>query len=544
MESCASLLARHFKKWGIDHIFGIPGKAIAPLIFATDKHDVEFVLSKHESGAGYNAAGYAMQNRKLGVALGTSGPGGTNLLTAAGQAKASNAPVLIITGHPSMRDTGKAMGQDSSMFGTDLQEMFKPVTKFSARVERSDLLEIYLRHALEHAYSGVKGPVHLNIPFDILIEEIEPFDIDLPELPTLVSPNLLDVRDKLNDATRPLILVGKGVHSSNAYEELQRLSEHWRIPVMTTPGGKGTFLSSHELSLGGLGLGGTDESKAYIAEGVDTLVVIGSKLSDMSIVGLTQELYPDHLIHFDHEPTFIGKTIGVPTTPVLGDIRANLRFILDQVDADPVGETVEEPLEQEIEDTHEGDRMSAVTTLQVVRQSLPDDAIVYGDDGSHSFYGIRYYDIKRRGSFFFDDVFGAMGHAIGYSIGAKLASPNETIVCLVGDGCMFMHGAEISTAQNYDSAVLFIVLNNGRLDMVEKGMRKMIGKSIGAVYDAPLDASLFAKSMGLTSYKTRSKDELSHAISEALAHIAATNKPAVVEVLVDENETPPTMGRQ
>jgi acetolactate synthase I/II/III large subunit len=247
METCASVLARNFKRWGINHIFGIPGKAVSPLIFATDEHDIEFVLSKHEAGAGYEAAGYSLMNQKIGVALGTSGPGGTNLLTAAGQAKSSNVPLLIITGHPSLKDTGKALGQDSSIFGTDLTEMFKHVTKFSTRVERGDMLKTYLQHALEKALTGVKGPVHLSIAFDIMLEEIEPFDLDLPESNEMISPIIDQVVAALNAAKRPLLFLGKGIHSSRAYEEVQLVAEHWKIPVMTTPGGKGTFISNHTL---------------------------------------------------------------------------------------------------------------------------------------------------------------------------------------------------------------------------------------------------------------------------------------------------------
>ncbi|PYZ94991.1 acetolactate synthase [Salipaludibacillus keqinensis] len=544
MESGASILARNFKAWGIDHIFGIPGKAISPLIFASDQHDIQFILSKHETGAGFSAAGYSLMSNNLGVALGTSGPGGTNLLTAAGQAKASHVPLLIITGHPSMKDTGKAMGQDSSVFGTDLVEMFKAVTKFSVRVERGDLLEIYLQHALEKAISGVKGPVHLSIPFDILIEEIEPFHLELPVLTELVSPSIRHVLERLEAAQRPLMLLGKGVHSSRAYEEVRHLAETWNIPVITTPGGKGTFITHHKLSLGGLGLGGTQEANDYLAGGVDLLLVIGSKLSDMSIVGLSQDVYPKHLIHFDYEPTFIGKTINVPTTPVLGDIRSNLSLILEYAEEhDSISYLLPKQVNTISEDPGT-ERMSAATSLKVIRNVLPDHSIVFGDDGSHSFYGIRYFDIHEPGTFYFDDVFGAMGHAIGYSIGAKLASPAQTIVCLVGDGCMFMHGTEISTALNYHSPVLFIVLNNGRLDMVEKGMKKMIGKSIGAVYDAPLDVSMFAESMGVRSFKCHTPTDVSESINLSLAHIETMNQPAVVEILVDENEIPPTMGRQ
>jgi len=544
MTTTASVLVANFKYWGINHIFGIPGKAISPILFEILTQDLEFVLSKHEAAAGFEASGYALMNQKIGVAVGTSGPGGTNLLTAAGQAKASNLPLLIITGHPSLKDTGKAMGQDSSIFGTDLVDMFKSVTKFSARVERGDMLQPFLQHALEKALSGVNGPVHLSIPFDILLQEIEPFQLEFPVSHAMISPKTGDVIEKLNAAKRPLLFLGKGVHSSKAYEEVQHLAEHWNIPIITTPGGKGTFPSNHKLSLGAFGLGGTVEATEYFNERVDLLIIIGSRLSDMSIAGLSEAMYPEHIIHFDYDPTFIGKSIQVPTTPVLGDIQSNLTAILKDIP-----ETNSEAFLSAIEvsplqDNQPGERMSAVQVLRAMRNTLPDDAIIFGDDGSHSFYGIKYFDIYKPGTFFFDDIFGAMGNGIGYSIGAKLAAPEKTIICLVGDGCMFMHGTELSTAYNYNSPVLFIVLNNGRLDMVEKGMQKMIGTSIGGIYETPLDVAKFAESMGLTATTCHTPYDLTDAIKEALHMINETNKPIVIEALVLENEIPPTMGRQ
>jgi acetolactate synthase I/II/III large subunit len=543
-ETCASVLARNFKHWGISHIFGIPGKAVSPIIYASDKHDIEFVLSKHESGAGFAAAGYSLMKNKIGVAIGTSGPGGTNLLTAAGQAKASHIPLLIITGHPAMKDTGKAMGQDSSVFGTDLVEMFKHVTKFSVRVERGDMLKIYLQHALEKALSGIKGPVHISIPFDILIEEIIPFELDLPTTNEMISPLIDQVVEQLNSAERPLLFLGKGVHSSKAYNEVRLLAENWNIPVITTPGGKGTFVTNHLLSLGGFGLGGTQEASDYLLRGVDLLIVIGTKLSDMSVAGFSKEMYPKHIIHFDYDQTFIAKTIDVPTTPVLGDIRSNISFILKYASDVNSLEFLIPKQVHEVKMNNVSELMSSENTVKVIRNSLPDDLIIFGDDGSHTFYGIKYFDIYKPGTFFFDDIFGAMGHAIGYSIGAKIAAPEKNIVCLVGDGCMFMHGNEISTALNNKSAVLFIVLNNGMLDMVEKGMRKMNGKSIGAVYETPLNVAMFAQSMGLEAFRCQNPIELKEAIDQSLSIIKETHLPVVIEVIVDKDEIPPTMGRQ
>ena len=544
MKTISSVLVENFKSWGIHHIFGIPGKAVSPILFEILNHELEFVLTKHEAAAGYEAAGYALMNKKIGVAVGTSGPGGTNLLTAAGQAKASNLPLLIITGHPSVKDTGKPLGQDSSIFGTDLVDMFKSVTKFSARIERGDMLQPFLQHALEAAVTGVKGPVHLSIPFDVLLEEIEPFEIDFPESHEMVSPRLTEVLEKVNNAKRPLLFLGKGVHSSSAYEEVRHFAEHWNIPVITTPGGKGTFPSNHQLSLGAFGLGGTTEATEYFHEQVDLLIVVGTKLSDMSTAGLSVEMYPEEVIHFDYDPTYIGKVIQVPTLPILGDIKSNLTMLLKEIpetNSESFLTTVQlEPLEV----NEPGEPMSAVQVIRAMRQSLPEDAIIFGDDGSHSFYGIKHFDIYKPGTFYFDDIFGAMGNGIGYSIGAKLAAPEKTIICLVGDGCMFMHGTEISTAYNYDSPVLFIVLNNGRLDMVEKGMQKMIGTSIGGSYETPLNAALFAKSMGLDASTCYNPNELVDLIKEALHKIEQTNKPILIEAVVDQNEIPPTMGRQ
>ncbi|WP_210469880.1 thiamine pyrophosphate-binding protein [Sporosarcina sp. 6E9] len=544
MKTTASVLVENFKHWGIHHVFGIPGKAVSPILFELLNHELEFVLSKHEAAAGFEATGYALMNGKIGVAVGTSGPGGTNLITAAGQAKASNVPLLIITGHPSRKDTGKPLGQDSSIFGTDLVAMFKSVTKFSAAVDRGDMLQPFLQHALEIAVTGVKGPVHLSIPFDVLLEEIDPFQIDFPVSHEMISPRTTEVIEKLNVANRPLLFLGKGVHSSRAYDEVRHLAEHWNIPVITTPGGKGTFPSNHKLSLGAFGLGGTPDATAYFEDPVDLLIVIGTKLSDMSTAGLSVDMHPDHVIHFDYDPTYIGKVIQVPTMPVLGDIKSNLTAVLKDIPETNSASFLTQPEKKLLQVNQPGEPMSAVQVLRAMRNALPDDAIIFGDDGSHSFYGIKYYDIHKPGTFFFDDIFGAMGNGIGYSIGAKLAAPEKTIVCLVGDGCMFMHGTEISTAYNYDSPVLFIVLNNGRLDMVEKGMQKMIGTSIGGIYETPLDATKFAESMGLEAHTCYNPKDLVDLIKEALHKINETNKPILIEAIVDENEIPPTMGRQ
>ncbi|MEF3303226.1 thiamine pyrophosphate-binding protein [Paenibacillus sp. GYB003] len=532
-----SLLVEHFRRWGVSHVFGIPGKSISPVMLECEAKGVRFVLARHEAGAGFAAGGYAMFNRTLGIAIGTSGPGGTNLLTAAGQAKAYHAPVLFITGQPSASDMGKSMGQDSSPFATDLAKMFEPVTLFSARVERADLLRSYLRHAIERATSGAKGPVHLCIPFDILMSDVEPFDVPWPAYhPHTMSPDIDKVVQLLDRARRPVLFLGKGVLCADAYEEVRTIAEHWRIPVVCTPGGKGAFPTNHPLCLGNFGLGGTERATSYFKSGVDLMVVIGTTLSDMTLAGFNEEMYPERVVHFDYHLKYVGKSIPVPTVAVLGDARLNLRTLIERAGASPTfmreagpsgyAKRAEKPL-------------SAVTAIRALRKALPDDAVLFGDDGSHTFYAIQHYEVREPGTFYFDDVFGAMGHAIGYAIGAKLARPDKTIVCLTGDGCALMHGNEISTAVGEGVPVLFVVFNNGRLDMVDKGMSYNTGRSVGAIYSVPLQAARYAAALGADSFCCHTEEEIGDAVRTALQ----ARTPTVVEVIVDPCEIPPILSR-
>ena len=540
MKSIAAILVAHFKRWGIKHVFGIPGKPIIPLIVELDKQGINFVLGKHECGSGYAASGYTMMNKSLGVAIATAGPGGTNLLTAAGQAKAYHLPVLFITGQPPINNAGMALGQDSTCFGTDLVKMFDPVTKFSGRVERADQFKRYLQHALEKAYGGVGGPVHLSIPSDILNEQVDEFELDLPSnLCEVISNKLDEFIERLDKANRAVILSGKGVHSSFAYDEVKNIAELWNIPVMTTPGGKGTFVENHPLSLGALGLGGTEKARQYIKDGVDLMIVIGSKLSDMSLVDIPCENYPKEVIHLDYDPTFIGRAITVPTLPIIGDIKINLQSLMNIV-SNREKNTFELINERcEIIKDKDDAYISAAKAVKVIRQELSDDSIIFGDDGSHTFYAIKDFNIRKSGTFFFDDVFGAMGHAIGYSIGAQLARSNTRILCLTGDGCTFMHGSEMSTAADYNIPVTFIVFNNARLDMIDKGMKYNLGKAIGTIYNKPLDIKKFGEAMGIRSFKCANEYELKKALEISSLH----KETVIIEVMVDPCEIPPTIKR-
>jgi len=537
-----TLLVEHFKNWGISHVFGIPGKSISPLMLELENYGIQYVLGRHEAGSGFEASGYALATKTMGIAIGTSGPGGTNLITAAGQAKEFQLPVLFITGQPSMRETGRALSQDSSQFGADLVKMFEPVTLFSARIERGDLLYLYLKHALEKAYTGEKGPVHLCIPFDVLMEEVESFYLPLPDhISPVVSPDIDKAMSMLGEAKKPVLFLGKGAVMADAYEPLRIMAEHWGIPVMTTPGAKGAFPTSHPLYLGGYGLGGSKHATDYLRSGIDLMIVVGSKLCDMSLSGFTADMEPEKVLQFEYDIKFAGKTIQVPTQLILGDIRSNLTQLITQSGAASKEHEMLIPRAQAAAAAASRTEsvLSAGTAFRCLRSVLPKEAVLFGDAGSHSFHAVQNFEIIEPGTFYFDEVFIAMGAAIGYSIGAKIAMHDRPVVCVTGDGCIMMHGTEISTAVNHGIPVIFFVLNNGRLDMVEKGMSYNTGRSVGAVYERPLDISLFAQSMGAMAFRCENEADITKAVQSALQSHTAT----VIEVMVDPQEIPPILTR-
>lgn len=552
MPSVSRILAKHLSAWGVSHVFGIPGKPVTPLVLEMDLAGITFVLSKHEGGAGLAAAGYAMAGGGLGAALGTAGPGGINMLTAAGQALFSQLPVLFITGSPPIKDIGKVLGQDSTMFGTDLVKMFEPVTKFSARIDRGELLKGYLEHAVEQAFSGTKGPVHLCIPLDVLSEEVADFDIPLPDAsPAVLASNLERAAELLAAAKRPLLLAGGALHALQGYREIEEFASRWSLPVATTPGGKGVFRSDHPLYLGPYGLGGNAATDSYIQEGIDLMIVAGSQLSDLEIPGLPPALYPKRVLHFDFEARFIGKALPVATTPLLGDLRGNLQALaklaparleraggmaawLESASAAEAQAAAASAAQEEQTGFLRGGE-----AMSVMREELPANTLMYGDAGSHSFYAIKYYDIVEPGTFYFEEVYATMGRAIGYAVGAKLAAPERPVACLTGDGCMFMNGTEVSTAVNCGAPVIFFVANNAAIDMVDKGMSRHLGRAVGTTYEVPLDGARFGESLGARGYRCETAESLRAAIRDALQ----SGETCVIDMIMDPAEVPPTMKR-
>lgn len=538
MKTVAEYMAEALRNLGVTHSFGIIGKSICPVVLKMVDYGIEFIPGRHESSSGFEASGYALKTGNLGIAFGTSGPGGTNLLTAAAHAKANNLPVLFITGHQSIKELGIPQCQDSSSYLADLAEMFRPATLFSKLIERGDHFSTIFNHAIAIALGGKRGPVHLCIPFDVQTEMLEECNIVFPERETLVNYASLDrVITAINHSSNPLIIAGKGVNRSGAHKELIQLAETFNIPVVTSPGGKGALPWDHPLYHGPIGVGGCTHGDDLLNHS-DLYIVLGSRLSDMTICNLKRENHPETLIQFDCDPTFVGKILTSKTIQITGDVRDNLEFYLNGIDQTTLPKRETKPFAY-TEELPTLSKLSLASVLSTMSDLIPYNNTVFVDDGSHGFNAVKWYKVKKPGSFVFDAYFACMGNAIGMAIGAKVAAPSETIFCITGDGCFMMLGSEINTAVCKDIPVIFIVVNNMQLDMALKGMEKTTGRIDGTVFEVPMDVVKFAESLGATGFKCETAEQFSSAINEAVA----LNRVAVIELLTDRDEIPPTAHR-
>ncbi|MEK4851205.1 thiamine pyrophosphate-binding protein [Paenibacillus sp. FSL H7-0756] len=539
LKTVADYMAEALHNLGVTHSFGIIGKSICPIALKMVDYGIEFIPGRHESSSGFAAGGYALKTGSLGVAFGTSGPGGTNLLTAAAHAKANNLPVLFITGHQSIKELGIPQCQDSTSYLADLADMFRPATLFSKLVERGDHFSTIFNHALSIALGDRKGPVHLCIPFDVQTERLAECRIVLPEREGLVSYQNYDrVISAINQSVSPLIIAGKGVNRSGAHQELVQLAETFNIPVVTSPGGKGAIAYDHPLYHGPVGVGGSPHGDELLNNS-DLFIVLGSRLSDMTICNLKPENHPQQLIQFDVDPTFVGKILTSSTIAVGGDLRDNLALYLQKLDPSAVTKH-----EINISNDYNDELpvlagLSLASVMSTMSEQIPYNSSVFVDDGSHGFNAVKWFNVRRPGSFIFDAYFACMGNSIGMAIGAKTASPGETVFCITGDGCFMMLGAEINTAVCKDIPVIFIVVNNMQLDMALKGMEKTTGRIDGTIFEVPMDAVKFAESLGAAGFRCETQEEFAAAIREAIA----LNKTSVIELLTDRDEMPPTAHR-
>ncbi|MBI5201619.1 MAG: thiamine pyrophosphate-binding protein, partial [Elusimicrobia bacterium] len=487
-----------------------------------------------------------------------TGPGTTNALTGIAAAKADSLPVLALSAQVAAVAFGKGQLQDSTYDRGDVVEMLRPVTKLSAMAAHPKNVSMMLRQMLRAALTGRRGPVHLNIPTDMM-------RVSVPETlqwPPQYRPQarafdreaVKEAAARLLAAERPAILAGHGVNLSEARAELKELAELLQIPTATTPKGKGAFPEDHPLSLRVFGLASSPWSESYLLSGeVDVLFVIGSSLHEISTQGWDERLQPkDALLQADVDPTVIGRNYPV-TTALVGDAKATLRELLFQLKrlaaehprrgGGAALAALKRRVPAVLEEEKAASEASPIKPQRLMREldlALPQDAAVFIDSGNNTLWALHYLNATGSRTFVHNwGEFGAMGFGVAAAIGGKLAQPRRPVVAIVGDGSFAMSGMEVSTAASYAVGVVWIVLNDARFNAVHHGQQlQYAGRTMGTEFRR-MDLAAVARGLGAEGRIVERPEDIGPALEEALA----SGKPTVIDVRIDADEVPPIHSR-
>jgi acetolactate synthase I/II/III large subunit len=554
--TAVELLLRYLKEEGVDYIFGIPGGPLMPLYEAVFKTKfMTPILTKHEQGAAFMADGYARVSGKIGACCVTAGPGCTNAVTGMAVSYADGIPVFLITAQVATTAFGRGAMQESTPFEVDIVELLKPVTRASMMLIRSEKMAETLRHLFRVAKDRNRGPVHLNLPADLAKRAVtyEPYHGG-----GFAAPRLEFDRESIRAASQwllrakhPAILVGNGVNFSGAHEELKTLSEKLLIPVATTAKAKGVFSEDHVLSLGVFGFAGSPRSDAYLLSGdVDVLLAIGTGLNENATSGWDKRLNPkEAFLQIDIDPKKIGKNYQV-TVPLVGDAKAVLTELLYQIDRDAQWlESRRRSLfdikqfrarvprcVDEMKMSSDAVPIKPQRLMKDLNEALPQNAIIFSDMGNHMAWAFHYLQLCRPQSFYHCLGFASMGYGTVAPIGAKLAAPDRPVVSIIGDGSFAMNGMEIHTATEYGIPVVWIVENNGGHGMVYMGENLQFGGRFHcSLFQRPMDICKMAEAMGAQAFHVDKPGEIGSALSSAIA----SNKPTVINVVIDAEEVPP-----
>ncbi len=558
----AELLVQLLEQAGVEYIFGVPGGAIEDLNTAIyNSKKINPIVTKHEEGAAFIADGYARVSGRLGVCCSTAGPGATNLITGLVSSYADSIPVLALTGQVATSVFGKGAIQESGEEGVNITSIFRHFTKYSGMMINEKRTAAMFEKAFKLAFSGRKGPVHLSLPSDVMKRQAGRSNPWVVKSKTRLfdRASVKKASEILLRAKRPAIIAGWGVVLSRGAKELLELAQFLKIPVATSPKGKGVFPESHELSLGVLGFAGSSVAREYILEGeVDVLLAVGTSFNEMMTGGWDERLRPSKdLIQIDVDAEEIGKNYPV-NMGLVGDGRTVLREIYFAVrrqlirnsDQKKALENREIPSVAKLKEKHPVTPSAKTFSglyhpqklVEDIQKGFPDNAIFFADIGTSMAWAIRHMIIDRPYSFYVSLGFGSMAYAVAAPIGAKLAFADRPIVALVGDGSFLMNGFEVATAVNYNIPVVWIIFNNAMLGMVYHG-RKLFKQPIPEGIPSQYRRVNFAKvaeGLGARGIRIEKENEIT---DELIQDIMATGQPTVLDVWIDEEVVPPIHSR-
>ncbi|MFP3322514.1 thiamine pyrophosphate-binding protein [Planococcus sp. SIMBA_160] len=519
---------------GVKYIFGIPaGSVNAFYDQLLDFPEITPIVTKHEGAASYMAASYAKYSRELSVCIGSSGPGGTNLLTGAANAMREHLPILFLTGAVPVSTMGLNASQE-----LDAQSLFQSITKYSVTVLKPENLLAEVAKATQIALSGVPGPVHVAMPIDVQMGNIEQLPIPKLEIERhapISAEQVKRVADRLMQKKKGFIFAGQGVRHSVA--QVIELAELLDWPIVATPVAKGLFREDHPLFSGVFGFAGNEKTSLLVNEGdAETLLVLGSSLGETATSNYNPNLAKDRfMIQLDFDETVFDRKYPVNIS-VHGDMSDGLSKIIDELkDRGLTRPETVKLVESDLE-TERDAEYNTKNVLLKLQELLPASTRYTIDIGEFMAYVIHDMDVLEEDTFDINVHFGAMGSGLSAAIGSTLAEPDRPVVALTGDGCFFMHGMEILTAKEYNLPVLFVVMNNARLGMVYQGHTLQYKRSHPSFEQEPVNIAAMAEALNIPNFRVDDLDDLSQNMLDALTGL---NGPAILEVALVDNNIPP-----
>ena len=530
------------KAEGVDVVFGLPGGANLPTYDAFVDAGIRHILVRHEAGGGHAAEGYAKATGKVGVSLGTSGPGATNLVTPICDAMMDSVPVVFLTGQVRTELLGTDGFQEADTIGITM-----PIVKHSFMIQHPLEIPRSIHEAFHIARSGRPGPVVVDIPQDLSRADIpyEPVtDLRLPGYQPTTEGNQKQIRiaaKALANARRPIIYAGGGVVSANAAVELTELATSDRFPVTCTVMGLGAFPGTHEQWLGMLGMHGTRAAN-YAMDEADLICAIGARFDDR-VTGKLSEFAPRaKFIHIDVDPAEISKNVPAHI-PIVGDAKhvlAKLVIEYRAIGADSSrlagwwsrieGWRSKYPLTYEDSSDNE---IKPQYMIQALFEATGGQAIVTSDVGQHQMWAAQYYDFPKPRRWINSGGLGTMGFGLPAAMGAAVGCPDQLVCCIAGDGSVQMNAQELATcAQNHIPIKVFI-MNNGYLGMVRQWQELFWDGRYSHVDTGEFpDWVKLADAYGATGMRFADKTTLVEDIKRAIA----TEGPVLVDVRVTREE--------
>ncbi|MFA5974596.1 MAG: biosynthetic-type acetolactate synthase large subunit [Elusimicrobiota bacterium] len=552
----AQIVCEVLKREGVEVVFGIPGGSNLPLNDALGLSGLRFVLTRHEQGASHMADGYARATGKVGVCFATSGPGATNLVTGLATANMDSIPMVAITGQVRTDVIGSDAFQEADITG-----ITRPITKHNFLVKDVRHLRRALQEAFLIARTGRPGPVLVDIPADIQRAKTE-FDwedkIEIRSYKPTTKGHALQIQkavELIKGAKRPLLYIGGGILRAAAWDELFALAEKAHIPVTWTLMANGAFPPDHVLAMGPLGMHGKYSTNIAMQK-CDLLIAAGSRFDDR-VTGKLDAFSPhSKKIHIDIDPSNISKTVYAHC-PVVGDLKNVLGEIAGAVPKLDHSEWLKEiqalDKQNPLSYKQDGNGIRPQYLIQEIHRLTKGEAIVATGVGQHQMWAMQWYPCAKPRHFLSSGGLGTMGYGFPAALGAKFACPDQTVVCIEGDGSFQMTACELTTSTLEKQPVLVLVLNNYFLGMVRQWQELFYEKRFAAtclvtpggkvkLEDFPDQSKVpyipdfikLAEAHGAIGMRITTKDQVTPALEQALKDVK--HRTVVMDIVIDPLE--------